>query len=46
MIRITFGFIWLLYKFVFQTDWFGNGRKESRKYAAAGGDQFFLKAVP
>jgi len=28
MIRVTFGFNWVLYKFVFQTDWLGNGRKE------------------
>jgi hypothetical protein len=33
-----FGSIWVLYKFVFQIDWLGNGRK----YAAAGIDQAFL----
>jgi len=24
MIRVIFGFIWVLYKFVFQTDWLDN----------------------
>jgi hypothetical protein len=28
MIRVMFVFIWALYKFVFQTDWLGNRRKE------------------
>jgi len=28
MIRVMFGFIWVLYKFVFQIDWLGNRTKE------------------
>jgi len=37
-----FGFIWMLYKFVFQIDWLGNRRKG---YTAAGGDQAFHVVV-
>jgi len=38
--RFIFGFIWVLYKFVFQIDWLGN-----RRNAAAGGDQAFIVVV-
>ena len=27
MIRVIPGFIWVLYNFIFQTDWLGNRRK-------------------
>ena len=40
--RVIFGFIWMLYKFVFQIRWLGNRRK---LYAAAGNDQAFLVVV-
>jgi len=29
MIRVIFGFIWVLYKFVFKNDWLGNRRKRN-----------------
>jgi len=28
IIRVIFGCIWVLYMFVFQTDWLGNRKKE------------------
>jgi len=42
---ITF-YLGVLYNFVFQIDWLGNGRKEGRKYAAVRGDQAVLVVVP
>ena len=28
IIRVIFGYIWVLYKFVFQIDWLGNRRND------------------